>query len=278
MPQSIEMMNVDQVRAFMDSHKTEEYTLLDVRQEGEYEDRHLPGASLVPLTELPDRTDEVPTDKPVVVYCASGGRSMAASTLLEWHGKKEIINMVGGMNAWEGQTAFGPMELGMVAFSDADTPMEVVRKAYAMENGLQEFYFQRADLAETEERIELFMELAGFEDRHKDVLFELHSRLAGDSPDRAAFDSEASGLSGDLVEGGVAIVEFLGEYGEAFDGDHGILQFAVMIEAQAMDFYLRCAAREDDAAMKDVLNLLAREEKAHLRLLGKRMDRLGAAG
>ena len=275
MAKSIEMMSVDQVREYLDSHRPDDYTLLDVRQEWEYEEGHLPGARLIPLTELPDRMGEIPDDRPVVAYCASGGRSMAASTLLEGQGFPDILNMIGGTMAWDGQKAFGPMELGMVCFTGAESPSEIVLKAYAMESSLQEFYVLRADLAETEERIELFMELAGYEDRHKDLLLELHTRLTGETVGHDEFEAMAVGTAQGLGEGGIDIGAFLHEHGEAFDGDHGVLQFAAMVEAQALDYYLRCAAKAERDDARDVLQLLAREEKAHLRLLGKHLDRLG---
>ena len=275
MTQSIEMKSVDQVREYLDGHRPDDYTLLDVRQQWEYEEGHLPGARLIPLTELPDRIGEIPDDRPVVAYCASGGRSMAASALLEGQGFSEIINMVGGFMAWNGYEAFGPMELGMVAFTGTETPREIVLKAYAMEGSLQDFYVLRADLAETAERIELFMELAGYEDRHKDVLLELYSRLTGETVGHDEFERMASKAVQGLCEGGIDIAAFLDEYGEAFDGDHGVFQFAAMIEAQALDYYLRCAARAEKDDARDTFQLLAREEKAHLRLLGNHMDRLG---
>ena len=47
-------MDADEAKAFMAGHQEGEYTLLDVRQPGEYEDEHLPGAKLLPLPELSD--------------------------------------------------------------------------------------------------------------------------------------------------------------------------------------------------------------------------------
>ncbi|MBW1643029.1 MAG: sulfurtransferase, partial [Deltaproteobacteria bacterium] len=44
------------------------YTLLDVRQEGEYEQSRIPGATLIPLPELMDRLDELDPEKPVITY------------------------------------------------------------------------------------------------------------------------------------------------------------------------------------------------------------------
>ena len=266
------MMSVDQVRAFMDEHKPEDYALLDVRQPGEYEASHLPGARLLPLPELPDRMDEVPRDRPVIAYCASGGRSMAAAGLLQGQGFGGVANMVGGMSAWNGDHAFGPVDLGMDAFTGRETPAQVVLAAFAMESQLQSFYVLRADLAETEERIELFMELAGYEDRHKDMLHTLYGKITGETPVYDAFEAMALDGSSGLGEGGVDLSAFLEAHADAFDGDQGVLHFAAMVEAQALDYYLRCAARAEDGDTRATLELLAREEKAHLKVLGRHMD------
>ncbi|MGL1863951.1 MAG: rhodanese-like domain-containing protein [Pseudodesulfovibrio sp.] len=273
MTQPIKLMNTDQAKAYMDGHKPDQYILLDVRQDWEYEEFHIPGARLIPLVELPDRMDEVGKDKPVIAYCASGGRSMAAAALLEGHGYADITNVVGGAMAWQGHVAYGPMELGMIEFTGKETPVEIILKAYAMESSLQVFYAQRADMAETLERIELFMQLAGFEDRHKDTLFTLYTKTIGENMDRDAFEAEAFNSVGFVAEGGVEIQEFIDEFAEAFDNDQGMLQVAVMVEAQALDYYLRCAMQAESGEAKDMLQLLAREEKAHLKLLGKFMDK-----
>jgi len=267
----IAMMPPDQARSFMEKNKPESYTLLDVRQEWEYEEEHLPGAHLVPLAELPDRMNELDAGKPMLVYCRTGGRSMAAARLLQGQGFADIGNLVGGISAWNGGTAFGPMELGLVEFTGGETPEEVVLKAYAMEHALHMFYVQRADWAETMERIELFMKLAGFEDRHKDTLFTLYGRLTGSDVDLSAFEKLALEREG-VVEGGVEIAEFLDRHPAAFDDEQGILQLSAMIEAQALDYYQRCAKGAQNEETRKVLQLLAREEKAHLKLLGKSMD------
>lgn len=268
---TITQMTPDEARKFMEGSKPDSYTLLDVRQEVEYEQDHIPGARLVPLSELPDRFDELDKARPLLVYCASGGRSMAAAGLLQGQGFEDVNNLVGGISAWEGEGAFGPMELGMIAFTGAESPAEVILKAYAMENVLQVFYVQRADMAETMERIELFMTLAGCEDRHKDTLFEIYCRITGSDMDLDAFEKMA--LTGEgAVEGGVEISAFLDRHPDAFDDEQGVLQLSSMIEAQALDFYQRCAARAENPETRDVLELLAREEKAHLKLLGKSMD------
>ena len=73
-------------------------TLLDVRTPGEYAERHVDGALNVPVQELEQRLGDVPRDRPVVVYCLSGGRSAAASRMLAAAGWEAYD--LGPMCAW----------------------------------------------------------------------------------------------------------------------------------------------------------------------------------
>jgi rhodanese-related sulfurtransferase len=60
--------SVQRVREFMDDHNPEDYNLVDVRQPGEYEQKHLPGAKLIPAGELAGRLDELDPQKPTITY------------------------------------------------------------------------------------------------------------------------------------------------------------------------------------------------------------------
>ena len=73
--------------------------LLDVREPGEVAGWSMPGAVNIPLGELAARTDEVPSDRPVVALCASGNRSAHATRFLLHHGYR-ASNLRGGMAAW----------------------------------------------------------------------------------------------------------------------------------------------------------------------------------
>jgi len=64
----VESVNADQARAYINDHPEGSFTLLDVRQHGEYESGHLPGAKLIPLPELADSYDKLDPEKPVIVY------------------------------------------------------------------------------------------------------------------------------------------------------------------------------------------------------------------
>lgn len=64
----IRSMEPDEAKAYMNQQKEGSYTLLDVRQPGEYETAHIAGAKLIPLSELPDRTGELDQGKPLITY------------------------------------------------------------------------------------------------------------------------------------------------------------------------------------------------------------------
>jgi len=74
--------------------------LLDVREPSEFEIGRIPGSTLIPLGELPDRMEEVPKDKQVYVHCKAGGRSAKAVQFLEANGYDNVANVEGGILAW----------------------------------------------------------------------------------------------------------------------------------------------------------------------------------
>ena len=76
--------------------------LLDVREDWEWRIGNLEalGGRLIPLGGLSQRTDEIPADRPVVVVCRSGQRSLTAALQLLERGFPEVYNLRGGMQAW----------------------------------------------------------------------------------------------------------------------------------------------------------------------------------
>src|SRR4051812_19142071 len=78
--------------------------LVDVREQHEFEEAHLPGAIHVPRGHLESRIEGKVGDKsrPVVLYCASGQRSaLAANTLQELLGYEDVASMTGGITLWK---------------------------------------------------------------------------------------------------------------------------------------------------------------------------------
>jgi glyoxylase-like metal-dependent hydrolase (beta-lactamase superfamily II)/rhodanese-related sulfurtransferase len=74
--------------------------LIDIRNPGETALGTIPGATLIPLAQLPNRLDEVDLDRPVVVFCAGGYRSSVAASLLRQRGATDVSDVLGGYGAW----------------------------------------------------------------------------------------------------------------------------------------------------------------------------------
>ena len=75
--------------------------VIDVRERYEYDEGHISDVTLIPLGSIPNRLDEIPTDKEVIFVCRFGNRSTQATQFLQQQGFENIHNMLGGMNAWQ---------------------------------------------------------------------------------------------------------------------------------------------------------------------------------
>jgi rhodanese-related sulfurtransferase len=75
--------------------------VLDVRREPEWQAGHIAGAAWWPLDRFKVSPPEVDPDAPLAVHCASGYRSVIACSLLRRAGIQNVINVVGGFDAWK---------------------------------------------------------------------------------------------------------------------------------------------------------------------------------
>ena len=75
--------------------------LLDVRTAREWAEKHIAGSVNIPLNRLRDRMNEIPRGRRIAVHCAGGYRSSIAASLLERAGMNEVVEMAGGLAAWE---------------------------------------------------------------------------------------------------------------------------------------------------------------------------------
>ena len=74
--------------------------LLDVREEWEWNEGHVPGAVHIPMQQVPSRLGEIPGDRDVYVYCKVGGRSARVADYLRRQGRERVANVSGGIDAW----------------------------------------------------------------------------------------------------------------------------------------------------------------------------------
>ena len=257
---------VTQARDFMGKRSVGEYQLLDVRQPKEYEQEHIPGGILIPLGELPARLEELEKDKPLIVYCAIGGRSRAAAQLLAGKGFSEVYNLTGGIKAWNGEKVAGGLEDGLEMFQSDANYDDALQLAYGMENGLQQFYLALAETAVEEEQLVLFMQLAGFEEKHKARLAALYLQAKGKDP--AVDDIKQIGV----MEGGRRVEEVLQRFAPQFANVANVLDFAMGLEVQAYDLYGRMAMNSTNESTRQLFIAMMDEERTHLGLLAKRRD------
>lgn len=96
----VELIRIGVKQVYEDMQKDQpRYFLLDVRTQEEYDYGHIEGAYLIPINELDQRLDELPQDRPIVIYCRTGNRSARAADILINNGFKEVYDM-GGIRDW----------------------------------------------------------------------------------------------------------------------------------------------------------------------------------
>jgi rhodanese-related sulfurtransferase len=87
-----------EAKALIESRK--DLLLVDVRSPEEFQGGSLPGATLIPFWDFAKGRYDLPKDKPILLICAVGGRSLACGQLLASKGYQELYNLKGGLEAW----------------------------------------------------------------------------------------------------------------------------------------------------------------------------------
>lgn len=81
--------------------------IIDVREEEEYEEAHIPGIPLLPMSEIVDVIEDFAKDKKYVLVCRSGRRSQEVALFFKDNGIDKVANYADGMLGWQGETAIG---------------------------------------------------------------------------------------------------------------------------------------------------------------------------
>lgn len=194
---------------------------------------------------------------------------MAAQQLTD-QGFKEVINLSGGIKAWDGFEAIGREDQGLQLFENLDSAEEILTTAYSLEEGLQDFYLRMMQEVTSPEVIKLFRKLADIEDVHKEKIFDEYSRVTG-SNDRLAFEQS---LKKEALEGGMTTEEYLERFTPDFEKPAEVISLAMTIEAQALDLYTRAGRNSKDPDNQGMLERIAKEEKFHLEQLGSLLDNI----
>lgn len=260
-----------EARRYMDRMVPGTYTLLDVRQPGEYEKGHIPGATLIPLPELNRRLGELPREEPVIAYCAVGGRSGAAARLLMGQGFNEVYNLVGGMRAWDGIEAAGPQDWALELAPAGDDPAAWLAMAKRLEYGLGHCYLIMAQRTDDQKTAALLKQLADIEQRHQQHIDKMFNQLP---PEQRAAMVLPDAPEPVYLEGGLGIEEFLARDYAFLSSREQALQLAIALEAQALDLYARFSAKVKQQQIKLLLMEIAGEEQAHITALGDMLDEI----
>ena len=179
--------------------------------------------------------------------------------------------MAGGIKSWDSNTAVGSEETGMALFSGRETIEEVLLVAYALEDGLRDFYLSMQERVVQEEVKALFGKLSAIEVKHQDRLFAEYEQISDVPLGRRDFARKAET---ETMEGGLTTDEYLALYPTDFTVAAEVISLAMGIEAQALDLYLRAAENCAQESTRQALRRIAEEERSHLKLLGELLDEM----
>jgi len=88
----------EQVKVKLDAG--DDFTLVDCRNDQERQWCRIEPSLHVPMRQTPERLDEIPADRPVIVYCHHGIRSLQVANFLKQQGYEDVRSMAGGIDDW----------------------------------------------------------------------------------------------------------------------------------------------------------------------------------
>ncbi len=255
------------LRQYLNTRREREFMLLDVRQPFEYELGHIPGAALWPLSELELRLFDLPPDRDLIFYCRSGARSAAAASLAA-EGEvtdKAILNLSGGIFAWEGRTLTGFPRVRV--FEAGRSVADLLYTAMDLEKGAWRFYRRLRDLFAGEPVGAAFETLSKAETAHARLVYRFWRKTTAEP---APFEALFEALRGEILEGGDTLEGALRRVAAPEGGRclHAV-ELALRIELSAYDLYRGVADRVEAAEAREALLSIAQAEKAHMRTLAR---------
>jgi len=191
--------------------------------------------------------------------------------MLSGKGFQKVFNVSGGIKAWQAKTAIGPQDQGLDLFTGKEEPLDVLKVAYSLEQGLREFYLQMEKEAENPKIKDLFAKLSEIEVKHQMSIYIAYNDISTKEVSKDEFEKMVEIKA---LEGGLSTGEYLELFGSDLDSETQVISLAMSIEAQALDLYERLSLKVENRQSRDIINKIAKEEKAHLASLGKLMDSL----
>lgn len=267
---SIKDLTPETLRQFIQDRHEKEYALIDVRQPGEYERGHIPGARLFPLPDLFRTMGSLPADKPLVFYCHSGARSMVAASMVqeEGMGSRGLYNLHGGMLSWDGGVVEDYPRVQM--FKPQTAPSEMLKTAMNMEKGALVYYTYISENYEDQPWVKVFSNLAKAELGHARTVYRFWRQIETRGEE---FEPLFEKLSGEVLEGGMTLRKALKKAAAVKKRKclH-LIELALKIEYAAFDLYHTMADRITASDAQEAFITIAQEEKAHMRSLARAID------
>jgi rubrerythrin len=189
--------------------------------------------------------------------------------MLSGKGFDDVINVAGGIKAWDGHVAVGPEEMGLELLTGKESIEETLVAAYSLEAGLRDFYLSMIEKVRQDDIKYLFQKLSKIETVHQDRIFNEYLQASGKQVSRKDFEND---LVINAVEGGLTTDEYIQMFKPDWESAVDIISLAMSIEAQALDLYTRASERSEDPRSEEALKKIAEEERVHLEQLGKLMD------
>jgi rubrerythrin len=178
--------------------------------------------------------------------------------------------MEGGIQAWEGITATGPPHQGMFLLAGVTSDGDLLRLAGELEEGARRFYEVIRDILPDEASKGVFQSLAVAEEGHRRQLLAACRKFFPD----AACDTPPAGKDAPTyTEGAFRLDDLTAWCREPGREPFAILELAMQVEANSLDFYLKLLAAPEYSSLGKVLEPLVADEKKHLEKLGSLLER-----
>ena len=263
--QKVKSISPDEVREVIKNKSADEYCLLDVRQPGEYEQGHLPGAKLIPLGELQSNLDKIKPDRMTIVYCRSGSRSRSAVGILNGAGMENVFNMERGILGYRGTQAAGPPEAGVFCFPDNMAPEQLAAMAWYIEDGSQRFFEAVKAAARGQEAADVFGHLIAHKTAHKESLYELFKKISEPPADGKFPTAVLAKPPHDVMAGCVSVPDAIAWAKDKQIAD--ILDVLMALEANTLDLYLKLGRQVSSERASSIFMELSEEQVRHLEQL-----------
>ncbi len=188
---------------------------------------------------------------------------------MKGRGFNNVLNLEGGINAWNGFVATGKPDAGRFLFEYFKTVDEYIALAWALEDGTGKFYGEAGKHFDETAVKGLFESLTKVEDKHKTNILKAYNILKGtDIPPMHLEKLSSSGY----IEGGVSFDDAISWLKDEKRSLQDVLEFSMQLEINALDLYFKIMdeIEQEDAAA--VFKSIIYEEKGHLRMLGKLLE------